>query len=108
MSREKQVSGLRAFGFVYGFARPHLLPYVVGLLLYTSQQVLFAALNATLLGGVTSAMLNGSLSGLLTTGLTVLAFLLLMAALLYPGVLMYAVGGLKTTRRLQTKIFPRL
>ncbi|MCL2544628.1 MAG: ABC transporter ATP-binding protein/permease [Clostridia bacterium] len=105
MKRQKPAGSLRTFGFVFGFARPFLLPFLIGLLLYTSQQVTFTLLNSTLMGGVTSAMLNQDYAGLLTTGLAVLGILVVMASLLYLGVVLYANGGLKTTRRLQTKIF---
>ncbi|MCL2811579.1 MAG: ABC transporter ATP-binding protein/permease [Clostridia bacterium] len=101
----KPVSPLRVFGFTFGFARPHMLPFMIGLLLYTSQQVTFTLLNSTLFGGVTRAIVNGNPAGLLITGLIVLGMLVGMSALLYVGVLLYTVGGLKTLRRLQTKIF---
>jgi len=101
----KKVNGLRVFWFIYGFARP-LWPMLVAFpLLYASQQAVFAVMNAALMGGITGAIVNGSSADLLTAGLTVLSILVFVAALLYPGVLMFATGGLKTTRRLQTRMF---
>ena len=105
MKQQKPVSSLRAFAFIFGFARPYLPLFVVGLLLYASQQVTFTLMSSTLLGGVTSAILANNYAGLLTTGLAVLGILVVVATLLYIGVVLYANSGLKTTRRLQTKIF---
>jgi len=102
---QQSVGSLRILGFLFGFARPHMLPFMIGLLLYTSQQVTFSLLNATLMGGITGAILDGNPAGLLAAGLIVLGMLAVMAALLYVGVVLFAVGGLKTARRLQTKIF---
>ncbi|MCL2030766.1 MAG: hypothetical protein FWG93_04405, partial [Oscillospiraceae bacterium] len=100
----KQISRLRIFGFVYGFARPHLPLLVIGTLLYTSQAVFFSLMNAVLMGGITGAMLNLDFTALWMAGLQAVGLFALFIALLWPGILMYVAGELKTKRRLQTKM----
>jgi ABC-type multidrug transport system fused ATPase/permease subunit len=101
----KEVGKLRAFSFIFGFVRPYLPIYIIGMFLYTSQSLSFTLLHSVLLGGITSAMMNGDVSELLMAGLTGVLILILLIILVYPGVLINQRTNLMITRRLQTKIF---
>ena len=104
MSAHKRASRPRIFIFMYGFARPYLLPLIVGTVLYCSQMVMFPLMNSVLLGGVTGVMLGGDRTLLLTAAIRTLGMTLLAMAMAMSGVFLYSSSVQKTMRRLQIKI----
>ena len=100
-SEASKVSRGKIFTFIYGFARPYLLPLIIGTILYCSQSIMFPFMNSVLLGGIADAMTSGEISQLLTAGLNVLGVTILAMLMAFFGVLLYASSTMKTTRRLQ-------
>ena len=100
----KKATRARIFTFIYGFAKPHLPMMIFGTLLYASQTVMFPFINSVLMGGITVAIVNKSFAELLTASLQTLGMLALLLVMIYPGIMMYVVGELKTKRRMQVKL----
>lgn len=102
---KNDVSNWRIFTFIFGFTRPHWPLPVFGTLLYCSQSVMFSFVNMVLMRGVTAAIMQRSNSLLPQTVFRTFGLLILTLIMACIGILLYVSGELKTTRRLQKKLF---
>lgn len=104
MSKKPLVRKSRIFTYLYGFAGPYLFPLVFGVLLFSSQLVMFPLMSSMLFGGVTEAVQLRELSALFVAAYRVLGMLLLTMAVTFFGVLLTVINATKTFGRLQRKV----
>jgi len=92
---------LRTFKYV----RPYMIPYIIGIILYCSQNFVFPLINAIVLGRVTQNILDGDFALVINTVWLMLGLMVVFMILLGVGVYMHVTSCVYALRDLRMKVF---
>jgi len=90
---------------VFSYVKPYKFSYIIGTLIYCSQQFTFPFLMSLLFGGVTAAITAVNFSAVIDTIWLVLMLLLVFVVLTGVGTYFYIVGIVKACRDLTMDLF---
>ena len=90
---------------IFGFLRPYLPPYCIGITIYSAQAFLFSAFSSALMGAIAHVIIEGYASDIFRMAGVFLGILAVIALLIGIGTYMYTVSTAKATRDLKAKLF---